>query len=266
MRRRTLYAVLCVVSAVLAVAVGAVGSVLALTFGADDAIVSEPTAVDAPGAAVIAEQLRVDTSSLPTPTGIGTLTIDVDPVGPQSIFVGQAAESDLDGYFRGAPYDVVVALEPGGKATLRSVPGTATPAAPQEQSFWTRSATGAAGQTVSFDTSLDDRTSLVIMNAEPSDGVQVDLRVTFTVPGIWRTALILLGAAILLAVLAILLCWRSRAAGRRARARAAAPVGAGTGASDVLPGPSSDTAPIPTVRPIVPPSGPRDGDGGAGPT
>ncbi len=218
MKRRTTYAVLGWVLAVLGVLALAGGVVLGLAFGQQGRIQSEPTAVSGPGAALIGEGLQVDASNVPIPDGVGTLTIDVTPVGPRSLFVGVAQPSDLDSYLTAVPYDVVTALVPGGTATIRSVPGTALPPPPAQQSFWEEQGTGVPGRAVSLKADLSRGSSVVIMNSVPGNGIEADVVVTLSVPWAWTAALSLLGGGALALLLAVLLGWRSHVAGRRARA------------------------------------------------
>ncbi len=218
MRRRTTYAVLSGVLLVLGVLAVVAGALLALTFGPNGELQSARTKIDGKGAAVVAEQISVEASNIPVPDGVGTFRIEVSPVGPRALFVGTAQQAPLDGYLTGVPYDVVTSLESGGQAELRQVPGTKLPPPPQQLAFWTAQQTGTPGGTVSLSADLDPGTSLVIMNATPSDGVVADVRVTLTVGWAWRTALGLLVGGALAVVIAIVLAWRSRVAGRRARA------------------------------------------------
>lgn len=241
MKRRTTYAVLAWLLAVLGALAVAAGIVLGLAFGQDGRMQSEVIAVSGPGAAVVGDGLQVEASNVPIPDGVGTLTIDVTPIGPRSLFVGVAQAGALDTYLTAVPYDVVTALVPGGTATIRSVPGTALPPPPAQQTFWEVQGTGLPGRGVSLDADLSRDSSLVIMNSVPSNGVEANVVVTLTVSWAWTAALSLLGGGLLAVLLAVLLGWRSHVAGRRARAqrRTATPQVAGpvgpTSALTVLP-------------------------------
>ncbi len=249
MRRRTVYAILAFVCAVLGVAALTVGVILATTFGRSEQIRSEPTALIGPGAVVIAEQLQVDASNIPLPDGVGELTVEVAPIGPRALFVGTAQPAPLDDYLAAVPYDVVTSLEPGGQAQLRSVPGSILPRPPAQETFWIEQSAGAAGQTVRLDADLGEQASLVVTNAVPGNGVAADIRVTYTLRGVWNTALGLMIGGVLALLLTVVLAWRSRAAGRRARAAAAT-------ASPAPAAPAPPAAPLAaTVLPTGPPTG-----------
>ncbi|HET7900450.1 MAG TPA: hypothetical protein VFL59_04630, partial [Candidatus Nanopelagicales bacterium] len=171
------------------------------------------------------------------------------PDGRQ-LFVGTATPAALDDYLTGAPYDVVVDLASGGKATTRPVPGTQQPARPEGQTFWRERS---VGSTASISSALDPGTALVVMNADARPGVDSDVVVTYRVPGAWTAAWVAVGAGVLLIVASVLFFWRARVARRRrderraqeaaAAATAAAPVSATT----VLPAdPAADaTASVP---------------------
>lgn len=218
MKRRTTYAVLAWLLGVLGVLALVAGSVLGAAFGQKGQMRSAASALSGPGAAIVLEQLQVDATSIPVPDGVGTLTIDVDPVGPRAVFVGTAAPADLDGYLRAVPYDVVTALEPGGQAKIRSVPGSALPGPPQNAPIWKQQQTGAPGQAVSLQADLSGDPSLVVMNAVPAAGVEADVVVTLTIAWAWTAAVCLVAGGLLAVVLCVLLAWRSHVAGRRARA------------------------------------------------
>lgn len=248
MRRRTVYAILAVVCAVLGAVALTVGVVLATTFGRAEQIRSEPSALIGPGAVVIAEQLQVDASNIPLPDDVGDLTVEVSPIGPGALFVGTSEPAPLDDYLTAVPYDVVISLDPGGPAQLRSVPGSTLPRPPAQETFWIEQRSGGNGQTVRLDADLGEQTSLVITNVVPGNGVAADIRVTYTVRGVWNTALGLMIGGVLALLLTALLAWRSHAAGRRARA-ATAPAHAAPAASaapagtSILPGEQVDAAP-----------------------
>lgn len=257
MKRRTTYAVLAWLLGVLGLLAVVVGALLAVTFGQQGQLRSASSQLSGPGAAIILEQLQVDATSIPVPDGLGTLTIDVDPVGPRALFVGTATPADLDGYLKAVPYDVVTVLAPGGRAETRSVPGSALPGPPGGESFWKQQKSGTPGGTVSLQADLAGDPSLVVMNAVPADGVEADVVVTLTIAWVWKAAVSMLlgGAAALL--LCVLLAWRSHVAGRRARAERAGaapprPTDGATAGATVLPVPTphSPPAPVDTTAPI----------------
>ena len=232
--KRGLYVALGVIFLVIGVALAGLGTTIALSVGSDDALSTAPARVRGTGVAVVAEDFRVDTSSIPVPRDLGSLTLTVTARDGRAMFVGAAQSADVDNYLTGAPYDVVVDLTAGEKATTRKVPGGQQPQKPDSQSFWTAKSSGAPA---SLTARLSPGTTLVVMNADAAPEIDADVVVTLRVPKVWTYSWIVAGAGLLLLVLAVLLFWRARVAHRRSTAVAAPavpPEGAALGAT-VLP-------------------------------
>ena len=107
--KRGLYVALGVIFLVIGVALAGLGTTIALSVGSDDALSTAPARVRGTGVAVVAEDFRVDTSSIPVPRDLGSFTLTVTARDGRAMFVGAAPHSaDVDNYLTGAPYDVVV--------------------------------------------------------------------------------------------------------------------------------------------------------------
>lgn len=233
--KRGLYVTLGVILLVAGIALAALGTTIALSVGSDDAVATAPARVRGTGVAVVAEDFRVDTSALPVPDDLGTLTVTVTGRNGREMFVGAASTSDIDTYLTGAPYDVVVDLTAGQKATTRKVPGSQQPQPPGSQGLWTVQASGApavlTGRVPSGET-------LVVMNSDGAAVVDADVVVTLRVPKASMYSWIAAAVGVVLALLALLLFWRARVAGRRRREAdvAGAHVRTDVAATTVLPG------------------------------
>ena len=197
----------------------AAGGAAAALFGSDGSLSTAPARVSGSGVALVVEDISIDASSIPVPDGVGSLTLSVADTRGRTMFVGSAPSDTVDTYLTGAPYDVVVSVAAGSDATTREVPGTQQPPPPTTQSFWTRQATGSPAELTAR---VSAATTLVVMNADATPGVDAELVVTLTVARAWTAAWIAVGVGVLLLLLAILAFWRARVAGRRARAAAAA--------------------------------------------
>ena len=249
--KRAVLIVLGVLSLLLGLALVAGGGAVAALLGQKESISTQPARMSGAGVALVAEQIRVDESSIPVPEGVGTLTLSVTAPDGGSMFAGTAKPDDLDTYLVGAPYDVVVDLASGGKATTRPVPGTQQPAPPAGQTFWIDQSSGAKAV---ISSSLDPGTALVVMNSDASAGVSADVVVTYRVAGAWVGSWIAVGAGVLLLLLAWLFFWRARVARRRrdaeraaTAAATAAPAAEPVGGLTILPG-----EPAPAATPDVP--------------
>ncbi len=138
-------------------------------------------------------------------TGSG-LDIKVKVVGENNqpgkgVFIGLAPSSNMQRYLSGAEYDEIdrVTYTPF-KVDYQRHSGTATPAAPGSQTFWTASAQGTGAQTLEWDVKTGTW-ALAVMNADASRGVDVDLSVGATIPFVLPIAIALLVFGLLLTVL-----------------------------------------------------------------
>lgn len=250
--KRAVLIVLGVLSLLLGLALVAGGGAVAALLGQKESISTQPARMTGTGVALVAEQIRVDESSIPVPDGVGTLTLSVTAPDGRSMFAGTAKPDDLDTYLTGAPYDVVVDLASGGKATTRPVPGTQQPAPPAAQPFWIAQSSGAKAV---ISSALDPGTALVVMNSDAAAGVSADVVVTYRVAGAWVGSWIAVGTGVVLLLLAWLFFWRARVARRRrdeqraaaSAAAPAAPAAEPVGGLTILPG-----EPAPPAAPDVP--------------
>ena len=231
--KRGLYVGLGVVLLLVGVLLVALGGVIAVSVGSDDAISSPAARLHSAGVAVVAENLAVDGGAVPVPRGLGTLTFAVTARDGRSLFLGAGAPADVRAYLKGAPYSTVVEITDGAPAATRTVPGSQKPASPDAQTFWSQSASGAPAQITAR---LPQGAALVVMNADAARVVDADLVVTLHVAHAFAYAWAAVAVGVLLVVLAVVLFWRARLAGRRRR-DAASGAGSLTPAADtVLPG------------------------------
>jgi len=170
---------------------------------------------------------------VPLPQGVGTLTFSVTARDGRSMFLGAGAPTDVRAYLKGAPYSTVVDLAAGAPAVTRTVPGSQKPESPAAQTFWSQSAVGAPAQITAR---LSQGAALVVMNADAARVVDADLVVTLHVAHAFAYAWAAVAVGVLLVVLAVVLFWRARVAGRRKRAAASVPAGVTASADTVLPG------------------------------
>ena len=141
--KRALLIVLGVLLLLGGLALTGAGAALAALVGPDDSISTAPARATGSGVALVAEDITVDESNVPIPSGVGTLSLQVSAPDHRAMFVGTATSANVDTYLTGAPYDVVVELTSGETAKTRRVPGTQqptpTPRPPSPQTSSSRS-------------------------------------------------------------------------------------------------------------------------------
>jgi hypothetical protein len=231
--KRVVLVVLGVLCLVGGLALVGAGGVVAVVLGQDGSLSTAPAHVTGTGVALVIEDIAVDASSIPIPSGIGSLTLSARSSSGAPIFLGSAPAATVDTYLTGAPYDVVVDLSAGNRATTRPVPGTQQAPPPSTQAFWSQQATGNPAVLTVRQASAS---TLVLMNADASQRIDADLIVTFTVTRAWTASWVAIGAGILLLVVGGILFWRASVARSRAAASLAASEAAATGRhSDAAP-------------------------------
>jgi Domain of unknown function (DUF4389) len=175
--------VLAVVGALLgllAVGLLAAGGGLLWAYGtqrSDDGYFTSPTTELSTGTYALTSA-DIDLGASPQdwfPSGqLATVRFEVDSAdGP--MFVGIGPEDDVDAYLDGV--GVAEVTHVGIRAsdvTYRTTQGSAPAAAPTEETFWVASADGTGSQTLTWDLE-GGRWAVVIMNADGSQGVNVDV-------------------------------------------------------------------------------------------
>ncbi|HWB56021.1 MAG TPA: DUF4389 domain-containing protein [Gaiellaceae bacterium] len=133
---------------------------------------------------------------------LGTVRVRATATDPgDSIFVGIGPEDDVRAYLDGVSYDVVEDFDVDPfRVDYRRVAGTREPEAPSQQGFWAVSASGSGRQAIEWPIE-EGRWAIVVMNADGSADVSVDLdlgaKVSFV---LWLAiGLLVAGAPLLLA-------------------------------------------------------------------
>jgi hypothetical protein len=120
----------------------------------------------------------------------------------RAVFVGIAPEARVDAYLRGVAHTEVDGVRRHGyRGTERA--GTRVPQSPTAAA-WSASAAGRGTQTVRWDPQ-SGRWAIVVMNADGSPGVDVDVQVGARASWVWPVSIGLLVAGLLLAAAAVAL-------------------------------------------------------------
>jgi hypothetical protein len=114
----------------------------------------------------------------------GEVRLEVAPRSDEPVFVGIAPTDQVSRYLRDVPHTYVSDVDSWpfeADYGERAVAGERKPAPPAEQSIWAASAQGAGTQTLEWDVDEGDW-SVVVMNADGSRGVDVDVEAGAKVP------------------------------------------------------------------------------------
>ena len=131
----------------------------------------------------------------------------------KQIFMGVADQADLDNYLDNVPYDELTGYVFRWNLDFDQVrysnhSGTASPSDPNSESIWTVSTVGTGSETLEWQTEAGNN-SVVFMNGDGSEGIDIDLIVKAKVPSPLGWGLGLLIGGILLLVIGGLMVYRS---------------------------------------------------------
>ena len=105
-----------------------------------------------------------------------------DPDPSKGIFIGIAEELNWEAYLSDVEYDVItdISLDPFEVVYMNN-PGSSVPAAPTSQTFWTANTSGTGTQTLEWQLEKG-RYSLVLMNQDGSQGVDLEIALGVKIP------------------------------------------------------------------------------------
>jgi len=121
------------------------------------------------------------------------------------IFVGVAYPMDVEDYLRDSAHETLQEVDFAPfRPTYLTASGDQPPTAPTEETFWTASATGTGTQTLEWDLS-SGASSVVLMNADGSQGVNASVRAGAKVDLVGRVARIVTIAGLVFLAIGVLL-------------------------------------------------------------
>jgi hypothetical protein len=185
----------------------------------DGYLVSGSETFSTPGYAIVSERIDLTTGAdwVPLSETLGAVRVEVTGQNPDAaVFVGIAPVADAAAYLADVEYTLIRdfgADTPGSSQTL--VPGGAPTGPPGDQDFWTSQSSGPGTRQLTWSPAEGDWL-LVIMNADASPGVTVDVRLGATFPALTGLAWgLLIGGlfCLLVGVLLIVLAIRRRPSG-----------------------------------------------------
>jgi hypothetical protein len=181
---------------------------------ADGYYAFDPERFAAPGYAITSEDLYLGAPNEWFPEDLATVRISAS--SDTDTFIGIGRTDDVGSYLQDAQYSVVRDVEADPfRVTYRQVPGDATPEPPVDQTFWVGTSTGSGQQALTWDLGAGNYT-IVLMNADGSQGVDVQLAAGVKVDAALPIMIVLLVLGLLVgasAVVLIVLSTRGRAPG-----------------------------------------------------
>ena len=184
----------------------------------------------------------------PLPRDWFTVRFEVEPRTDDPVFVGIARQRDVEDYLSGVAHDEIVSIDSRPfEVTYQRRDGASVAPSPGGEDFWVAEAEGVGVQELRWDVE-SGRWAVVVLNADGSPGVSVDVsagvRTGILLPvglGLIVAALLVLGLAVLLVFLAV--------RGRHARLEGD-PVDRAPASPAVVPPP--DLPPPPAPEPFEP--------------
>jgi hypothetical protein len=242
--------VLLLLTSIGVIAIGSGVLVLNASRDASGYVSSRSLDVSSTTAAITAEGMEVQAGSewVRDTAGIGDIRITASSPSGTPLFLGIAAQSDVDRWLAGTAHDELISPYGDNEPRYRRVAGAQRSVAdPAEQSFWLASASGTG--TVVLDWRVTTgRFAVVLANSDGSPAVSAGVRVATRIPSLAPLGIGLIAGGALLAVAAFVLIYVGAA---------------GLGRRHASPPP---TRPVPpTMGPYQPPGPPAAGPPAAGP-
>ena len=146
-----------------------------------------------------------------------TFKIEAENNDPgKGVFVGVAAEDDVQEYLEGVAYDEIIEWSPAARSEdieYRRHLGVSLPANPTIQDFWVVSAYGTGAQTLIWEPEEGDWV-LTVMNQDASAGIDVSGNAGAKVPGLFRVGVgLLVAGAVILVLGTIMIIFAARRPG-----------------------------------------------------
>jgi hypothetical protein len=193
------------------------------------------------------------------PFDIGSLRLRVESVADKPVFIGIGPQADVEQYLSGVHHSELLNIRQRPfRAEYRDVPGGNPASPPADQRFWTASVSGSGQQELTWNIT-PGAWEVVVMNADASQGVDVQAQAGFRSDLIRPAATgLLVGGVIALLVGIPLIIFGAAGLGRHAGPPSAAPPsGAPPYGGPVSGAPGYPAGPVYPGQPVYP--GPATG-------
>jgi hypothetical protein len=226
---------------------GCAGLVANETLRDDDGYFSTSTErFSSPTYAITGEDVDIGGADVPDWAlgDIATIRLRVsNRAADEPVFIGIGSEEDVDGYLADVAHDELTDIDVDPfRAVYDTRPGNSAPTPPEDETFWAASAAGPGTQTLLWPVE-SGRWAVVVMNADGSRGVDVDLSAGAKVDWLrWIAVGVLVVGLVLLALGILLIVLGARGGGGGGPPAAAVPpeerapvAGGGAGAAEAPP-------------------------------
>lgn len=205
--KRTMAVIAGVVVMLLGLAGAAAGATAIAVFGTEGAYRIPVADVRTEGAALYVRSFGLEQQVIPE----GLLEVSLTARGESGaeVFLGVGPAAQVQAYLTGVPYDAAAELSNGAFVT-NAVPGTRAPTPPGDQAFWLTQETGSPA-VLSWQPSYR-ADILVVMNADASAPVAVQLSAELGSPRLFPAAVAAIGIGVALSLFGL---WLLLRAGRR---------------------------------------------------
>jgi hypothetical protein len=248
---------------VLGLAMASGGGFLAVLVGPDGELSAPAGNVAGEGYALVLNEFTIDTAGDPnTVRSFAEFLVGAQSTENKRIFIGIAPAADVNDYLATSARDVVSDIS-DSTARVVPIPGATKPGKPMNETFWDAKAEG-ANPVLSLEQSGVSQT-LVIMNSNASEGVNVNMTLGLVSAALFPIGLGLLILGVLLIVLGVMLIARG-SRGRKADVPtdgapvvASAAEASGHAEFATASVPTQALPPTPPAAPPAPPVAPQSG-------
>ena len=134
---------------------------------------------------------------------LGDVKVDVSVAGDTPVFVGIGRTALVDQYLRGIAHSTVLDVPGRDAPVLGDTLGGAPRTLPGDAPVWAATSSGTGDQTLKWPVS-NGRWTVVVMNADGSQGIDADVAAGATVPALTGVAVALLVVGLVLGILSVL--------------------------------------------------------------
>jgi hypothetical protein len=184
------------------------GGVIATIVGTDGRVQSSSERISTTTSAIVSEVADIAESDPQAADAISLANIELrvraESATDQDAFIGIARAGDVDRYLADVSREIIndIEFDPDFRIESTIVEGDDQPETPADRDFWVASVTGPGQQTLDWEV-VQGAYRLVFMNADGSEGVEVDASLGVKIPFAFQIGLGLLITGIIFAIIGV---------------------------------------------------------------